>query len=75
MRAWTIQEAQDRLGEVIEEAIQQGPQIISRQGTEIAVVLSYEEYLALKGTRTNLSQFLPGVAVAGLGPRPEKRSL
>ena len=56
-RTWQIQEAKGKLGEVIEEAIQHGPQIISRQGTEVAVVLSYEEYLVLKGDRTNLAQF------------------
>ncbi|MFL6234619.1 MAG: type II toxin-antitoxin system prevent-host-death family antitoxin, partial [Thermoanaerobaculia bacterium] len=33
---------------MIEEAIQHGPQVISRSGAEVAVVLSYEEYLALK---------------------------
>jgi antitoxin Phd len=56
-RDWTIQEAQERLGDVVEEAIQHGPQVISRQGIEVAVVLSYEEYLDLKGRRTNLAQF------------------
>jgi antitoxin Phd len=64
-RVWQIEEAEDKLSEVIEEAIQHGPQIISREGTEVAVVLSYEEYLTLKGDRTNLAQFflkspLPG---------------
>jgi antitoxin Phd len=56
-RTWQIQEAKDKLGEVIEEAIQHGPQIISREGAEVAVVLSYKEYLVLKGDRTNLTQF------------------
>ncbi|MFL6234618.1 MAG: type II toxin-antitoxin system Phd/YefM family antitoxin [Thermoanaerobaculia bacterium] len=57
MRAWTIQETQDRLSEVVEDAIQHGPQVILRSGAEVAVVLSYEEYLALKKGRTNLAQF------------------
>jgi antitoxin Phd len=56
-RTWLLEEAKDKLREVIEEAIQHGPQVISRQGTEAAVVLSYEEYLVLKGDRTNLAQF------------------
>ena len=55
-RTWQTQEAKDKLSELIENAIQHGPQIISREGTETAVVLSYEEYLVLKG-RTNLAQF------------------
>ena len=56
-RTWQIQEVKDKLSEVVEEAIQHGPQIISRQGTAVAVVLSSEEYLALKKGRTNLAQF------------------
>jgi prevent-host-death family protein len=56
-RVWQIQEAKNELSEVVEEAIQHGPQVISRRGAEIAVVLSYEEYLTLKKSRTNLAQF------------------
>lgn len=56
-RVWQLQEAKNKLSEVVEEAIQHGPQVISRRGAEIAVVLSYEEYLTLKKSRTNLAQF------------------
>jgi len=66
-RTWPIQEAKDKLSEVIEEAIQHGPQIISRQGTKVAVVLSYEEYFVLKGDRTNLAQFFLESPLRGSG--------
>jgi prevent-host-death family protein len=66
-RVWTIQEAQDKLSEVIEEAIQHGPQVISRQGTEVAVVLSSEEYLALKKGQTSLAQFFLESPLRGSG--------
>ena len=56
-RVWQIQEAKNKLSEVVEEAIQHGPQVISRRGAEVAVVLSYEEYRALKKSGTNLAQF------------------
>ncbi len=56
-RVWQLQEAKNKLSEVVEEAIQHGPQVISRRGAEVAVVLSYEEYLTLKKSRTNLAQF------------------
>jgi antitoxin Phd len=55
-RVWQIQEAKNKLSEVVDEA-QRGPQVISRRGAEVAVVLSYEEYLKLKKNRTNLAQF------------------
>ena len=56
-RVWQIQEAKNKLSEVVDEAIQRGPQVLSRRGAEVAVVLSYEEYLTLKKNRTNLAQF------------------
>lgn len=56
-RVWQIQEAKNKLSEVVEEAIHHGPQVISRRGAEVAVVLSYEEYRTLKKSRTNLAQF------------------
>ena len=54
---WQLQEAKNKLSEVVEEAIQHGPQVISRRGAEVAVVLSVEEYRTLKKSRTNLAQF------------------
>jgi prevent-host-death family protein len=54
---WQIQEAKSNLSEVIERAIDDGPQILIRGGEEIAVVLSYPEYLQLKKERTPLSEF------------------
>jgi antitoxin Phd len=43
-RIWQIQEAKNKLSEVIDEAVQHGPQIITRRGVEVVVVLSYDEY-------------------------------
>lgn len=56
-RAWQIQEAKNKLSEVVEEAIEHGPQILTRRGTEVAVVLSYSEYLQLRKKEMSLSEF------------------
>jgi prevent-host-death family protein len=64
---WQLQEAKNKLSEVIEEAVQNGPQVISRRGAEIAVVLSYEEYLTLKKSRKNLAQFFLESPLRGSG--------
>jgi antitoxin Phd len=53
----TIQEAKAKLSEVIEDAIKKGPQILTRRGVEVAVVLSFPEYLKLKKRQTPLSEF------------------
>lgn len=67
VRVWQIQEAKNKLSEMVEEAIQHGPQVISRRGAEIAVVLSYEEYLTLKKSKTNLAQFFLESPLRGSG--------
>ncbi|HEX6903064.1 MAG TPA: type II toxin-antitoxin system Phd/YefM family antitoxin [Thermoanaerobaculia bacterium] len=54
---WQIQEAKNKLSEVVEEAIEKGPQILTRRGVEVAVVLSFSEYLKLRKQQTPLSEF------------------
>jgi len=48
------------LSEVIEHAHTKGPQIITRHGTERAVVLSIGEYRALTAHKPDLKQYLLG---------------
>jgi antitoxin Phd len=55
-RSWQIQEAKNKLSEVVEEAIASGPQILTRRGVEVAVVLSFAEYLQLKHKQAPLSE-------------------
>lgn len=60
MSIWQVQEAKRRLSEVIEEAQHKGPQIITRHGTERAVVLSIADYQALVAHKPNLKEYLRG---------------
>ena len=57
---WQLQEAKTRLSEVIEEAHTKGPQIITRHGTERAVVLSIGDFRALVAHKPNLFEYLLG---------------
>jgi prevent-host-death family protein len=47
MASWQVQEAKARLSEVIDEAWDHGPQIITKHGAERAVILSIDDYRAL----------------------------
>ena len=60
MGTWQIQEAKSRLSELIEDASAKGPQIITRHGTERAVVLSIQEYRALTAHKPDFREFLLG---------------
>jgi antitoxin Phd len=56
-QSWQLQEAKNKLSEVVEKAIQEGPQAITRRGEEVAVVLSRADYQKLTKPKTNLVDF------------------
>jgi len=60
MATWQVQQAKSRLSELIEDAQTKGPQIITKHGSETAVVLSINEYKALKhpGPKVSFVDFL-----------------
>lgn len=60
MATWQVQQAKTRLSEVIERARTEGPQIITRHGTERAVVLSIEEYRVLMAHQPDFKAHLLG---------------
>lgn len=60
MGIWKLQDAKTKLSEVVEEANTKGPQIITRHGTERAVILSIREYKALTAHKPNLRTYLLG---------------
>ncbi|MGQ9555393.1 MAG: type II toxin-antitoxin system Phd/YefM family antitoxin [Anaerolineae bacterium] len=63
---WQLQEAKSKLSQVVEGAIAEGPQVITRRGVEVAVVLSYAEYAKLSRPKTDLVQFFQESPLAGL---------
>ena len=56
-REWQLQEAKNRLSQVVDSALHDGPQTITLRGKPAAVVVSFEEYRKLTLPRTVLSQF------------------
>jgi prevent-host-death family protein len=70
---WQLQEAKQKLSEVIEKALQEGPQVVTRRGEEVAVILSMEEFRRLREPRPDFKAFLLGGP--DLGMLPLERSL
>lgn len=58
---WQLQTAKNKFSQVVAEALQVGPQVITRHGVEVAVLLSYQDYKQLVGAskqaQRKLSQF------------------
>lgn len=63
---WQIQEAKSRLSELIDEALNSGPQTITRRGKEAVVVVPAEEYRRMQKRAEPLSQFLRRAPLAGV---------
>ena len=60
MATWQVQQAKTHLSELIEAAKTKGPQIITKHGSEAAVVLSIHEYRNLAATKPNFRDYLLG---------------
>ena len=57
---WQIQDAKQRFSEMIRAVVQDGPQIITRHGEEVAVVVDIAEYRRLTRPTVDLTGLLLG---------------
>jgi prevent-host-death family protein len=65
MRKWQLQEAKNRLSEVVDLALEEGPQTVTRHGKEVVVVVAKEEFERKRRTRAPrgaILTFLRGLA-------------
>jgi antitoxin Phd len=63
---WQLQEAKNRLSEVVEDAISHGPQIITKRGVETVIVISFKEYRRMMASQKKLSKFFRDSPLAGV---------
>jgi prevent-host-death family protein len=57
---WQIQDAKQRFSEMIRAVVHDGPQIITRHGEEVAVVVDIAEYRRLTRSTVDLTGLLLG---------------
>lgn len=69
---WQIQDAKNKLSEVIARALKQGPQLITRHGEKTVVVVSYAEYEKLRKSQGKLSEFFKASPLAGIDLKRDK---
>ncbi len=43
-KTWQLQEAKNKFSRVVDDAVNSGPQIITRHGVEVAIVISYASH-------------------------------
>lgn len=63
---WQIQDAKNKLSEVIARALKDGPQLITRHGEKAVVVVSYTEYERLRKSQGKLSEFFKASPLADI---------
>ncbi len=66
VQQWQLYEAKNKFSELIDKALAQGPQVVTRRGKEVVVVLSTEEYRRLRKTEPSLVDFFRRSPLAGV---------
>lgn len=54
---WQLQDAKQRFSELIRAALSEGPQVVTRHGEEVAVVIDIAEYHRLRGDEAASDEF------------------
>jgi prevent-host-death family protein len=65
MMIWQLQEAKSKFSQIVNRALREGPQIVTRHGQEVVVVLSVEEYRKMIESRPTLLDLLLNSPLAG----------
>jgi len=56
-KKWQLQEAKNRLSQLVEDALHEGPQTITLRGKPTAIVISVEDFEKLTSPRASLVEF------------------
>lgn len=62
---WQLQEAKSKFSQVVNRALNEGPQVVTRHGKEVAVVLSAAEYRKLVAAQPSLLDLLRDSPLVG----------
>ncbi len=58
MKKWQVQEAKQQFSRVVDLARDEGPQVVTRNGKEVAVVLDIQDYRRLRSDGGAFKRFL-----------------
>jgi prevent-host-death family protein len=67
-KRWQLQEAKNRLSEVVDLALSQGPKTVTRHGREVVVIVDKHEFerrRRTRGARGTIVSFLRGLGFKG----------
>lgn len=73
MASWAVAEAKARFSEVVEQALSEGPQEITRNGKQAVTVIATKELEKLRRPKQSLAEFLLNSPLRGSGLTLPKR--
>jgi len=65
-QAWSLQDAKNRFSEVVNLALSEGPQVVTRRGEEVVVVVARDDYARLRVSGSSLVQFFRESPLVGV---------
>jgi antitoxin Phd len=69
MSSWAVQDAKARFSELLDASVEKGPQIVTRRGVEMAVLVPIEEWRRLNAAAP------PSLKTLLLAPHPRFENL
>ncbi len=72
-KTWQLQEAKDQFSAVVEQALTDGFQFVTRHGKPAVVVVSVEEFRKLQPPRQPISRFLARSPLRDIGGAPGRQ--
>lgn len=66
LRQWKLQDAKNHFSEVVKNAMQDGPQEITKHGEHAVVILSFELYQELTRPKENMAAFFKNSPLCGV---------
>ena len=56
--SWQLQEAKQRFSELVRRTLEEGPQVVTRHGEEVVVVVPAKEFRRMNGEKPDFKEFL-----------------
>jgi len=72
MDSWKLQDAKARFSEVVERALHDGPQIVTRHGENAVVIVAYRDFVGAEPTQ-DFKDFLMSIPRLSLEIKPSRR--
>jgi antitoxin Phd len=63
---WALQDAKNRFSEIVNQAVSDGPQTITRRGKETAVLVSIEDFQKLTQSQGSIVSFFQNSPLSGV---------